>query len=310
MGFAIHSAANPGLVAVAVKGNFGYTGLPYMFEVITRILRACIGIIIVGLFLIYVDDTIVVTTRAAYRADRDIVHGTIRKLLGDRALAVNKSECTEVEGGDGVIKRQPITAIGWLIDLNRRTADMSLRSRAKLTVLFKDLASKPRITLHEAQQVCSLAERYSLVYAYLRGLMALLYSMLGGTEGRAPDSLVAVSPAARMAMQVWEAHLHQTNAAASLGRPTGRPIRNIANANVAACVAIEFDGSLEGLGARLLDRPRVSAPGIRPDQPQQCTDAIYLPLLPTFFPNADPTSSHQNATELSAMVIGLVHAVV
>ena len=49
-------ALDGGFIFIYLAGLFGWTGMPMAFEVVTRILRVCISMVISGWVLIYCDD--------------------------------------------------------------------------------------------------------------------------------------------------------------------------------------------------------------------------------------------------------------
>ena len=96
---------------VSLACNFGWSALPIVMEVITRLLRACIGWLIFGFMLMYVDDIIVVTTLSALARDRYLVLKTITDLLGPDTHAPEKYECTFV--ADNPDAPCAVDILGW-----------------------------------------------------------------------------------------------------------------------------------------------------------------------------------------------------
>ncbi len=88
-----------------LRGNFGWTGMPFNFEVLTRVLRVLGNASINGEGFMYVDDFVAVGRRAlqklpichtkdigSWQQDRERVIRLMVGLLGDNAEAMDKRE--------------------------------------------------------------------------------------------------------------------------------------------------------------------------------------------------------------------------
>lgn len=280
--------APPSMVCFSLAGNFGWAALPMAMEVITRLLRVIVGIAIFGFMCMYVDDLIMVSTLANWRQDRDNAIQAIENLLGPNSHAPEKSDSTASTGKSS----RHLDVLGWNIDLSTRLVSMSLDNHQRTLSWFLEVNVSLPLSLERRERLCSLAERYSLVYPELRVLMYFMYSMLGGKHRMGPAGTWALTDAARLGISAWQTYLLTTEWHRRAGRLTGRSFDYFAIRPVGG--TIEFDGSLDGLGWRLfLPSGDVFVAG-------------YF-LVPTaHLPSRD--SSYQNTMELTALALAILHA--
>jgi hypothetical protein len=98
-----------GFIFIYTQGNFGWTGMPFAFQVVVRVLIVLAMAVIKGSVDMFVDDMIGVSYRDAWLHDRDAAIRVMRNLLGDDAEEPDKRESSE-EGGNA---QRMITALGW-----------------------------------------------------------------------------------------------------------------------------------------------------------------------------------------------------
>ena len=288
----LRQLCSPLWLMVSLAGNFGWSALPMVMEVITRLLRACIGWLIFGFMLMYVDDIIVITTMSALDRDRYLVLKTITDLLGPDAHAPEKYECTFV--ADNPNAPRAIDILGWSIDLSTRRVSVAYKNQIRALHWFLEADVDSPMCLQEKERLCSLAERYSAVFPELRILMPALYSMLGGKARMSRGTLIRIPARARLAILLWRAYLIASEIDRDRCLPLGRPL--IAFGTRPPRCLVEFDGSLDGLGWRIYDT--VS---------ETWVTAAYMVTPPGHIPARD--STYQNTMELTALSLGLFHAV-
>ena len=276
-------------VAFSMAGNFGWSAMPAAMEVLTRLLRACIGALIFGLMLMYVDDIIVVSTRAAWRADRAIVVSQATTLLGSDAIGEAKFDTTDRPSDP---TNRTIDVIGWTLDLNSRLVSVAEKNHTRAVHWFLDVGDASSMTFHVKERLCSLAERYSAVYTELRILMSDMYSMLGGKGRVHPDTKIRTPPRARLAIFLWKLYLLDAELEREAGVPIGRPMT--AFGDPVCRGLLEFDGCLDGIGWRLFDFTTSS-----------WTTSGYMRIPSCLLLGRD--SSFQNTMELIALSVGLMH---
>ena len=277
--------ATPAAYCVSLAGNFGWSAMPMVMEVITRLLRAIIGFLIVGLMLMYVDDIIGVSPRASWKSDRQKAIDSLQLLLGPRAHAEEKGDSTEGT------KERTIDVIGWNIDLVRRQVTVSRKNQLRAIYWFTSVDLNNRLDFHTKERLCSLAERYSHVFSELRLLMPSMYAMLGGRNRVDPGVLIPTPARSIWAIRIWRIYLAAAEADFQAGEHVGRPLEWYEEHE--AVRTVEFDGSLRGLGWRLF-------------QSDVCVASAYITTPARHLPALD--SSFQNTMELTALTMALIHA--
>lgn len=284
--FTSPDAASPAAICVSLAGNFGWTAMPMVMEVITRLLRVLISLAMVGWMLMYVDDIIAVSPRHSWHQDRQTAIDTLQQLLGPRAHAEDKGDSTEGK------PRREIDALGWSIDLDRRQVTVARKNQLRALHWFMVVDLDQRLDFQTKERLCSLAERYSHVFSELRLLMPALYSMLGGRHRVDPGVLLPTPPRAVWAIRMWRVYLLAAEADFRAGVDAGRPLHWYAEREVTGIV--EFDGCLDGTGWRLLRQ------GV-------CVASAFVSTPGGHLPSRD--SSYQNVMELTALTLALLHAV-
>jgi ribonuclease HI len=275
----------PAAYAVSLAGNFGWSAMPMVMEVITRLLRVIIGFLIFGFMLMYVDDIIGVAPRSQWQADRQKAIDSLQLLLGPRAHAEDKGDSTERTS------ERVVDVIGWTVDLMRRQVTVSRKNQIKALHCFTSVDLSRRLDFETKERLCSLAERYSHIYSECRLLMPSMYSMLGGRHRVDPGVLLPTPPRAIWAIRIWQIYLKAAEAAFLDGDQLGRPLDWYAEHT--AFGTVEFDGCPDGIGWRLL-------------QGSSCVASGFYSTPPEHLPSRD--SSFQNTMELTALTLGLIHA--
>ena len=295
MGFVIHSEDElvDGSIYFSTNGNFGWTALPFIYEVFTRILRRLINYWMMGVLLMYCDDLLGISSKKDWRHDRLIAIDHLTRLFGENAHAKDKSDTTEAEGK---VARE-IVLLGWSINLSTNKVAVSRRNqlRAMRAFFIVDLG-KP-LGLQDRERLCSLAERYSTVFHELKVLMGTMYRMLGAQERVRGDQPIPLTRSSVAAIRIWRMILLASEYDYAQGYDHGRDILFFAPSSVCSCT-IEYDGSPYGVGWRLFKGDDV-----------ECGYAGAAPLSLAFFPDNQFKSDYQNSCELTALVCGLVHLI-
>ena len=97
------------IIFVCIQGNFGWTGMPFAFQVVVRVLLVCVQLLIQGRVQMYVDDLIGGSHISQWRQDRDIAIRIMNGLLGPDAEEPSKRESTEDPGNI----HRTVTILGW-----------------------------------------------------------------------------------------------------------------------------------------------------------------------------------------------------
>jgi len=239
LGFVLES----GDVFIYFAGIFGWTGMPAAFQVVTRVLRVCLSIVVSGGLLMYVDDVIACSAIDDWVQDREKAGDVISDLLGKCAEAKEKREST-LSSAD-----RSIVCLGWEIRLTDWRIDVAEDNRLKALYVFWTVNVEDSLDLEMIERLSSLAQRYSLVYRELGVLMGSLYSMLGGKGKVSRFHKRKLSEEAKETIMLWKAYLVLSELEKARGQPRGRPIESFRQRDTTWVV--EFDGSLVGIGFRV-----------------------------------------------------------
>jgi len=95
VGLAVHPADKSatylqGAVSFSTSADFGWTAMPFVFEVVTRVFRVVLQFLVLGFIMMYVDDLLGATSRQAYLHDKEAVVSTITALTGSIVLCHRK----------------------------------------------------------------------------------------------------------------------------------------------------------------------------------------------------------------------------
>ena len=279
--------APSGVVYISFRCNFGWGPMGFAFGVLARVIIACVAAIIFGLVRMYVDDIITITIRSHWKQDRLLVTKVLDGLMGDGADNLTKQGSTE-EAPDG---KREVVILGWSICLLTWTVDVAEYNRMKTLYTFWTLDLEEAIPVKTMQALCSLAQRYSLVYQELGVLMGDLWCMLG--ERRDRKRGVKLSSEAKKAIVLWRVYLVYSEVKLARGLTQGRCLDSFRKEQ--AKFVVEFDGSLRGVGIRVL---AIEAEGER----------LVFNFGMETSNNLKSDSSYQNSMETISGVIGLLHA--
>jgi hypothetical protein len=273
-----------GSVFVCTQGNFGWTGMGFAFQVVTRVIRSGTNALTDADTEMYVDDLIGISERSSWVQDRDGAVRFMTTLLGPHAEEPEKRDSTEDKD------RRSIVVLGWTIDLSDWSIGVSEENRRRALYVFWRIGEDEPINVHQWEAICSLASRYAKVYRELRVLLGDLWGALGAWNGRRRHVLRLPEEAVD-ALRVWRAYL----VAAELSPVAhARPLASFEERTTAWTV--EFDGSLEGVGFRVF---RVDGQG----RETECARHAVMRG------GKLPASDYQNSMELTAAACGLMAAV-
>ena len=276
-----------GIVFIYTQGNFGWTGMPFAFQVVVRVLLVLITAVIKGLVDMFVDDLIGVSHKDSWIADRDAAITVMRALLGDDSEEPDKRESTE--GTDNPDRR--ITALGWEFCLSEWTVDAARRNRFKALYTFWAFDIDGPVRMDKWEAMCSMAQRYARVYRELGVLMGDLYS--ARPVFRTRRQAHALPLRTRTAVMMWRAYLIRTELRLREDLPTGRSIDSFRRRSYN--IVVEFDGCPKGIGFRLF-----------------CVQDSHETLVgewgATAMYDLHNDSQYQNAMEVNAATCGLLQA--
>jgi len=138
------------MFALHTTGMFGWTGTPFVFQVVTRVLQDLISPKMRGVGKFYVDDQMAISTMTHRAHDMAASAAVTRALLGSTAIAEDKSEFGRV-----------MVWIGWLFNLNTMTVSMAPKNMIKALFAFFCCDINATFKLEAVERMASLASRYS-----------------------------------------------------------------------------------------------------------------------------------------------------
>jgi hypothetical protein len=185
-----------GLTAISYVGNFGWTGLPFAFNVITRTLcRRCnlrlLGVCELGM---YVDDLIGVCHRKNVQHCLQVVEECITQLLGPNSVASEKTVTGSV-----------LDFIGWYIDIDHQRIGIARHNFLKTLYGFMNLGKDSTLSIREIQKLASWSSRYSFVCRYMKPFSQFLYQATAGYHSL--EVRVAISDTVWQVIVLWRVFL-------------------------------------------------------------------------------------------------------
>lgn len=265
------------VVVLHLAGMFGWAGMPFAFDIITRVLRAVVRAVIKGLSEMYVDDIQGVTSRALLTHDMDAADTAVRGLLGPHAISPTKNEQGRV-----------LDWIGWEINLDTQRVTISESNLLRTVYAFFSFDLKSKVSLQQVQRMASLASRCSMLARQMRPYTKNLYDCASRYSGS--HAARFLSAPARIDVIAWRSFL----VAAHFDKVrVARPIQSFAARTPS--LAIAYDSSLTAF-----------AVGVSTIESGQTTLCAFTALPAPFTTTSD--SSFQNTYEFLAVVLGVLLA--
>jgi hypothetical protein len=265
-----------GYTLIYHTGCFGWTGTPFAFDVITRVIRTTLKTKpICGPINMYVDDLFGVTKANHLVDDRSIAKSLCINLLGSKAINDSKDE-------DG----RRLEIIGWTIDLNNRIVTISRKNFLKTVYAFFEVDVDLPVPFRCIEKLASLSSRYTLILRHMRPYTTLLFNALQGHRNR--NVSIILSEVTRIAILMWRALL----CLLELKETTfSRTLESFYASKPS--VMLQYDASLHGIGFLLHD--------ITSSTPR------LLAVAGLIFPfDLGQQSRYQNAAEFIAVLVGLM----
>jgi hypothetical protein len=264
-----------------IAGFFGWTGSPFAFEAITRVLRYYIAFLILGVIKMYVDDVIGVSRTEDVVDDMAKAKAGIQKLLGSKSIADEKTEFSRV-----------LDVIGWRISLNTRSVTMSPQNLAKTIYAFFVVKEEDPIEIKELEGLASRASRCAQVCRAMRPYKVALYDALKGhTNNR--RAWIKLGVEAQVDIWMWRVYLCLIQLKPE---KMERPLMSFQNE--LPDLVISFDASLDGYGVGISMVPTSGSTGNAWE-----TLIAYTSLKVPF--DIGRSSNYQNNCEFVAIIIGM-----
>ena len=282
-----------GLTVFHLVGNFGWTGLPNAWGVISRILLRIATSRIQPLaptqttpLIIYVDDFCGATGRHIYPAVSSAINTTITDTIGPFGLADDKDR----QGTENFVM------LGWSFDLPTRTVSLAERNLLKTitSALKVDTRRRSVSRLQPLQSLASRLSRASALSPVMRTFTVSIYADIAGYRGDKKKKR-CLRGETRADITLWRAFL------VLMGTQRARFCRHLESfrPHPPATVRIAFDGSLFGLGVVVWHRPSAT---------DDFTLLAFASIFPIPFHLDGKDASYQNTTELAAATSGILIA--
>ena len=258
------------LVMIYHTGLFGWTGTPFAFQVVTRVLSRVINLRIDGQVVMYVDDIGGVSLKCKVEQDMRICKEVCEGLLGPKAMAEDKWECS-----------RRIDFIGWSIDLDKQRVSIARRNFLKTLYGFFSVDETKAIPMREIERLASWSSRYQSVIRLARPLTTVLYSQIAGLSNRNMCKLL--TDEGKEVINIWRMLLCLSNFNEEFF------CRSFSSFQQSQPVAIiGYDSSLTGLGLSI----------------QMCEKDIKYGRMSFPF-SLVRRPGYQNVAEFMAVVIGI-----
>ena len=266
-----------GLTFIPFCGVFGWTVIPFIFQVVTRAIKWEIRSVVKGFIEMYVDDIFGIVLRRDLGHDLRVARGVCTNLLGPDAVADSKTDSGRL-----------LDMLGWHINLDAGFLSIARKNLLNAFHGFCHVKTDEKVRIKEMQKLASLSSRYALVCPAMAPFTAALNRMIMGFSGQHVQILL--SPEAKLSILMWRAMLflmagHESRYARSLG--TFRP--------EAVSWGIQTDASLSGAGGLCYERT--------PNGARLFVGGFAVDLTPMGF---GIDSSFQNVSEFLGLIMGLV----
>ena len=224
--------ANPmteGLVIFHLCGQFGWSGTPAAFQVVTRAIKFELGYRIQGRCLMYVDDIIGVCLECDLPCNLATTKAVVEGLLGRGSIADNKTE-------DG----RRLTVIGYEIDLDKGLVAIALKNVHKAVHGFLTVDTDLPVPVRVLEKLASWASRYGGICTEMLPVTKQLYFEYSGLDHNKSKRLTKEGQRAVRVLRllIMLTALDESRFA--------RPLRSFRKG--CARFVVEFDGSLSGAG--------------------------------------------------------------
>lgn len=267
-----------GLTMFYITGMFGWSGTPAAFDVVSRVIRKTLKMILLGDADIYVDDIMGVCSRKELVGEMRKVRNMLTGLLGPSALAVEKEETSAFS--------EEIVWVGWGIDLRSGTISLSTKNCLKCVYAFFSVNIKLPVKISAIQSLASLSSRYAKVCRLMRPFCGALYNEMKGMRSRVVSKQLGVE--AVRCVELWRVFLVMMELGSSFGYRRSLDSFRWREAEF----VLEYDSSLTGLGVILYKLVNEE-------------EVVWKVVSVTFPYRLEQDSSFQNTVEFVAVVLAM-----
>ena len=225
-------------VVIPQGGTFGWTGMPFVFDPVTRAITWELNhstgpYRLLGRCSMYVDDIFGVSLSEHTPADMLKTQTLIETLLGDGAVATKKTEFSETH----------IDVIGYRIDIARRRVGITERNRHRAFAALWELGDGQSVSVRQLQRVASHASRYKRVVPLIAPYTNTLHRARNGHTNKN----VRLALTARQMEAIWMIRALLITALVR-DKDFTRSFTSFRNERQPHRWVIEYDASLNGIG--------------------------------------------------------------
>ena len=266
------------LSLVPLAGNFGLGQFPFAFNVASRSLIRKVRQRIKGGADIYVDDIPGCCLSEEVAHDIDVVKEESENLLGDDALAEDKTK-----------RGRSMDWIGWNFNLDTFRVGIADRNYFKTLRGFMAVEEGMSIQVLSLHKLASWASRYVLICPYMSPFSGYLYSAFAGYSNA--DVFIRLPSEAYLVIMMWRFFLVMMKLDSSRNTLCIRSFLNIRH----SLLLIEYDGCPEGIGFILHRRDSAS---------EQWSPFYAVSVCHLYDLDNDPR--YQNTMEFIGIVMGFI----
>jgi hypothetical protein len=181
-----------GLFFLHTAGNFGWTGCPFVWNVIGNAMERKGQVLIDGTLDVYVDDFVGFAHWSVAAGAQLLIQQMIRRVLGDTAVNTDKSVPPTVS----------TDVLGWTVSLVTESFMPNVRGCAKILFAFfsVDLAIPQSRKVFEV--LAGLANRYSEGLPEMKPYVSAFFAMAAAC-GVNPNSKRKLSSRAKFCVEMW-----------------------------------------------------------------------------------------------------------
>ena len=268
-----------GLSLIHTAGMFGWTGTPFAFSVVSRILEGCINSEIHGGLCVYVDDLCGCSSVNHANEDQSIAKQICTDLLGEDALAEDKH-----------FQGRRLDMLGWSFDLDLKTVSISEINHLKTIYCMFSIDINKKQYIKTWQAIASRASRYVMVCEHMKPYTSAFHRMVSSFNG-STSIAKDINQDALMDLEMWKAFL------CLLVPHENKFARQLESFQIQrATVKIEYDASLTGFGYVISEL----------QHNEQWEIISFLGMDFPFQQDTKNDSSFQNVCEFIAVISALI----
>jgi hypothetical protein len=269
------------LILIYITGLFGWTGTPFAFNVLSRVVCFEAMKLSSGSLLIYVDDLIGCCRRCDLDQELLNIRYIVERICGPDSIAEDKTE-----------SGSSLESIGYFLDLDARAVGLSQNNFLR-TVYGMFSVDLNVVTVREMQRIASWCSRYANIVTWLKPFSRELYRSISGLINQ--NMKLNLKDNQLKIQDIIDLWIHQLIMVKLDVKGWGRCFDSFRVLD--SEIILEFDASLEGFGMALYD--------IHTNDIMYGFKFYETNLFNIINNSSIQNSSFQNSMEFIAVVLGL-----